>query len=128
MGGDSLDAQLEPIAQFLLVVIALIIVASLTSYILFKVVQRRKDKAHNKLSASRRDKDSGINLFEAPQRTRRRSSGSKSRSSLNLVQILRDFAETMNTPKSGRRGKRRRKSSHQMIDMGKRSEDEGTPT
>lgn len=67
MGGDRLDAQLEPIAEFLLIIIVLLVVASVTAYILSKVVQRRRERAHGKLSGSRRTKHSKIDLFAKPE-------------------------------------------------------------
>ncbi len=63
MGGDRLDAQLEPIAEFLLIFIVLLVVAAVTSFLLSKAVQRRKQRAHNKLSGSRRTHHSKIDLF-----------------------------------------------------------------
>ncbi len=63
MGGDRLDAQLEPIAEFLLIFITLLVVAAVTSFLLSKAVQRRKQRAHNKLSGSRRTHHSKIDLF-----------------------------------------------------------------
>ena len=122
MGADKLDAQLEGVALFLLIVIALIIVATLTSYILFKFVQRRKDKAHNKLSASRRGEDSGINLFEKAERERtggRSRSGSgkgkNSQNSFDFLRWLKDLAYKLDLSRRGSRGRRskgrRRRSS-----------------
>ncbi len=39
------------------------ITAAVVSYVIMNIAQRRKEKAHNNLSASRRDKDSGIEMF-----------------------------------------------------------------
>ncbi len=63
MGGDRLDAQLAPIAEFLLIFILLLVVAAVTSFLLSRAVQRRRDRAHNKLSGSRRTQHSKIDLF-----------------------------------------------------------------
>ncbi len=50
MGGENLDAQLEPLAQLLILVIVLITVAALSFLIINKVAQRRRERAHLKLS------------------------------------------------------------------------------
>lgn len=63
MGGDRLDARLEPIAEFLLIFILLLVVAAVTSFVLTRAVQRRRERAHNKLSGSRRTQHSKIDLF-----------------------------------------------------------------
>jgi|GEM_PF-4943216 len=63
MGGDGLDQQLGPVAEFLLIIIALLFVAAVTAYFLTKAVQRRKERAHGKLSGSRRTGHSKIFLF-----------------------------------------------------------------
>jgi hypothetical protein len=82
MGGDRLDQQLGPIAEFLLIIIALLFVAAVTAYFLTKAVQRRKERAHGKLSGSKRTKHSKIDLFAKPEETNRSSRGSgRSRSS-----------------------------------------------
>ncbi len=76
MGGDSLDAQLQPIAQFLLITILLMAIAAITAYVLSKYVQRKRERAHGKLSASRRGKHTKIDLFakdEAAGNSRHRS-------------------------------------------------------
>lgn len=62
MGGEGLDARLEPIAQALILVILLIGVAAISFFIINKVAIRRKEKAHNKLSASRRSKHTWVDL------------------------------------------------------------------
>jgi hypothetical protein len=66
VGGDRLDQQLGPVAEFLLIIMALLFVASVTAYFLSKVVQRRKERAHGKLSGSRRTKHSKIDLLKRP--------------------------------------------------------------
>ena len=117
MGGESLDAQLEPIAQFLLVVIVMMVVAAVSSYAIMKITQRRKEKAHNKLSSSRRGKDTGINLFgEEPgagdaSESRRSEAGRSARkgSRFNLFTFLKQLAYRLEAPKSRRRGKGRRR-------------------
>lgn len=62
MGGEGLDAQLEPIAQALILIIVLIAVAAISFFIINKVALRRKEKAHNKLSTSRRSKHTWVDL------------------------------------------------------------------
>jgi hypothetical protein len=94
MGADRLDAQLEPLAQFLLLIILLVVVAAVSTYIIIKASARRNERRHRKLSASKRLKETGINLLPrsdedppAPQHSRRRRS---SRSSSNLsIDILK---------------------------------------
>jgi hypothetical protein len=76
MGGDRLDQQLGPIAEFLLIIIALLFVAAVTAYFLTKAVQRRKERAHGKLSGSRRTGHSKIDLFAKPEETGRTTRGS----------------------------------------------------
>ncbi len=117
MGGDNLDARLEPVAELLLIVIVMIMVAAVASYVLMKIAQRRKEKAHNKLSASRRAKDSAINLLAKGSegeavpvergRTERRKP--RKRSSFDFLGFLKQVAERLERPKRSRRGKRRRR-------------------
>jgi hypothetical protein len=90
MGGEGLDAQLEPIAQALILIIVLIGIAAISFFIINKVALRRKEKAHNKLSTSRRSKHAWVDLSggsgasesagRSKHRRRRRSS---SRAELN---------------------------------------------
>lgn len=63
MGGENLDAQLEPIAQILILIIVLIAVATLSFLIINKVALRRREQSHNKLSASRRTKHTQVDLL-----------------------------------------------------------------
>ena len=63
MGGENLDAQLEPIAQFLILIIILMAVATLSFLIINKVARRRREQSHNKLSASRRTKHTQVDLL-----------------------------------------------------------------
>ena len=63
MGGENLDAQLEPIAQVLILVIVLIAVATLSFLIINKIARRRREQSHNKLSASRRTKHTQVDLL-----------------------------------------------------------------
>lgn len=63
MGGENLDAQLEPIAQVLILIIVLIAVATLSFLIINKVARRRREQSHNKLSASRRTKHTQVDLL-----------------------------------------------------------------
>jgi hypothetical protein len=73
VGGDRLDQQLGPVAEFLLIIMALLFVAAVTAYFLSKAVQRRKERAHGKLSGSRRTKHSKIDLFAKSEETNDRS-------------------------------------------------------
>ena len=66
MGGDRLDEQLEPLAQFILLIIVLLIVAAVSSYLLMKIATRRRERRHQKVSNSRRMKDTSIDLFAKP--------------------------------------------------------------
>jgi hypothetical protein len=93
VGGDRLDQQLGPVAEFLLIVIALLFVAAVTAYFLSKAVQRRKERAHGKLSGSRRTNHSKIDLLtrngpgaEAPKKS---SAKSRTRSSAPRIDILK---------------------------------------
>lgn len=117
MGGDNLDAQLGPVAEFVLAMIVMVMVAAVASYLLMKIAQRRKEKAHNKLSASRRGKDSAINLLakgsdnegvpvERGGRERRKP---RKRSDFDLVALLKQTAERLDLRKGKGRGKRRRR-------------------
>ena len=85
VGADRLDAQIEPIAQFLLLIILLTVVAAIVFFITNQVAKRRRERLHGRLSASRRTKHSKIDLFSgademnrasAARPRRRRSSGS----------------------------------------------------
>ena len=107
MGGDRLDEQLEPIAQFVLLIILLLVVTAVSSYVLMKVATRRRERRHQKVSNSRRMKDTSIDLFAKPpspgeaasqgsrkQRSRRSSSGA------HTIDILK--RPDANDPGSGR--------------------------
>jgi Flp pilus assembly protein TadB len=89
MGAESLDAQLEPLAQLLLLIIFLIVVAVASAYILVKAAARRNERRHHKLSSSRRTKHTGINLLRsedsdaAPQPARERSGRTSGRRRTN---------------------------------------------
>ena len=90
MGGEGLDAQLEPLAQALLLLIVLIGVAAISFFIINKLAIRRKEQAHNKLSTSRRSKHSWVDLSgrsEASQSTGRSRQRKSRRSSSNHVMI-----------------------------------------
>jgi hypothetical protein len=137
MGGENLDRQLEPLAEFLLILMAILFVAVVTAYLLSKYVQRRKQAAHNKVSTSRRDKDTGINLLakdvdsaDSDERPSSRSrSKSKSSKSFHLRTFLNDLSYKLNFSRGRRRskrgrGKRRRSSSSGdlQIDLSKKPE------
>jgi hypothetical protein len=98
MGGDRLDQQLGPIAEFLLIIIALLFVAAVTAYFLTKGVQRRKERVHGKLSGSKRTGHSKIDLFARGDETGRttRGSGRSRRSSTGEsgIDILKRPSET----------------------------------
>ncbi len=95
MGGDRLDAQLAPVAEFLLIFILLLVVAAVTSFLLSRAVQRRRDRAHNKLSGSRRTQHSKIDLFAKVEPSggrlggqndrRRRGSSSSGQGTIDIV-------------------------------------------
>lgn len=63
MGGETLDARLEPIAQALILIIILIAVAAVSFLIINKMAIRRRERTHGKLSASRRTKHTQVNLL-----------------------------------------------------------------
>ncbi len=117
MGGDNLDTRLAPFAEFVLAIIVMMMVAAVASYVLMKIAQRRKEKAHNKLSASRRSKDSAINLLAKAsdeegiptERVRNERRKPRKRSDFDLVGLLKQIADRLEMPKGKRRGKRRRR-------------------
>jgi len=113
MGGENLDAQLEPIAQILILIIVLFAVATLSFLIINKVARRRREQSHNKLSASRRTKHTQVDLL----------SGSSA-----------DTGEPARR-RSVHRRRRRNSSQHAMVDILARPKQspegdppEGTPT
>ncbi len=124
MGGDSLDARLAPFAEFLLILIVMIMVAAAASYVLMKIAQRRKEKAHNKLSASRRGVDSAIDLLAKGSETegspveRGRTERRKPRngSGFELLRFLKQVAAWFERPKRSRRGKRRSRRTRSSSD------------
>jgi hypothetical protein len=83
MGPDSLDARLQPLAEFLLLLLLLIGIATVASIILSKMAARRRERAHNRVSASKRLGHTSIDLFgrdrpqsparEVGQQTRQRA-------------------------------------------------------
>jgi ABC-type microcin C transport system permease subunit YejB len=105
MGGESLDAGLEPIAQVLILIIVLIGVASIAFFIINKVAIRRKERAHNKLSTSRRSKHGWVDLSagredsQAGESTHRSSHRRSRRSSSNHVML--DILAKPKEPKDG---------------------------
>lgn len=106
MGAEGLDAQLQPLAQALILIIVLIAIASAAFFIMNKIAVRRKEKAHNKLSTSRRSKHAWVDL-----------SGSSGAS------------ETNERVGRSRQRKRRSSSSHVMLDILARPKNvkEGSP-
>jgi flagellar biosynthesis/type III secretory pathway M-ring protein FliF/YscJ len=93
VGGENLDAGLEPIAQVLILLIVLIAVASVAFFIVNKIAIRRKERAHNKLSTSRRSKHTWVDLSagreksQAEASTQRSSRRTRSRSSSDHVML-----------------------------------------
>lgn len=95
MDGESLDAGLEPVAQALILIIALIAVAFLAFFIINKIAIRRKERVHNKLSTSRRSKHTWVDLS-----------------------VEREGARTEESAqRSSKRRKRRSSSKHVMLDI-----------
>ena len=97
MGGESLDARLEPIAEILILLLVLLAVASLAFFFINKAAARRREKAHRKLSTSRRSKDSWVDLSgeRGGQQMDRRPARRRSRqgSSNDLIDILAKLDE-----------------------------------
>jgi ABC-type microcin C transport system permease subunit YejB len=90
MGGEGLDAQLEPLAQALILIIVLIGIAAISFFIINKVALRRKEKAHNKLSTSRRSKHAWVDLSGgsgASESTEHSKHRKRRRSSSNHVML-----------------------------------------
>ena len=63
MRTENLDEQLEPFAQALILIIVLIAVAAISFFVINKAAQRSKERAHHKLSGSRRTKHTQVDLF-----------------------------------------------------------------
>lgn len=90
MSGEGLDAQLQPVAQALILIIVLIGIASVAFFIINKIAVRRKEKGHNRLSTSRRSRQGWLDLSEgsgASERTRRSKHRRKRHSSSKHVMI-----------------------------------------
>ncbi len=100
MAGDNLDARLEPVAQAFILLLVLVAVASVAFFIINKVALRRKERAHNKLSTSRRSKHTWVDISVG--RERPDAGGASYRAE--------------------HRRRRRSSSSHQMLDLGKPKE------
>jgi hypothetical protein len=79
MGGDSLDARLQPIAEALLMILVLAAVAAIASLIINHVARRRREQKHNKVSGSRRGKHTKSDLFTKTDPTSQGSSGNRKR-------------------------------------------------
>lgn len=102
MGSEKLDAALQPIAEALLLLLILIAVAAISFLIINKVALKRKEKAHNKLSASKRKAHTWVDLSggsaaegrDKSRSTRPRESR-RSSSSDGMVDIL---AKPKNAP------------------------------
>lgn len=63
MRADNLDEQLEPVAQALILIIVLVAVAAISFFVINKAAQRSKERAHHKLSGSKRTKHTQVDLF-----------------------------------------------------------------
>ena len=63
MGGENLDAILEPVAEILILILVLIAVAAVSIFFINKFAARRRDRAHQKLSASKRTKHTQVDLL-----------------------------------------------------------------
>ena len=93
-GGDRLDAAMEPIAQAIIVLLVLLAIASVSFFIINKAAVRRRERAHDKLSGSRRAKDTWVDL----------SGGAIG-------------SETKRTGSSKHPKRRRSSSDHEMLDI-----------
>ena len=103
MRAENLDEQLEPIAHALILIIVLLTVAAISFFVINKAAQRSKERAHHKLSGSRRTKHTQVDLFGG---SRKADGGSG------------DYR--------GKHTRRRRSSSHQpSIDILARPKDSG---
>jgi 4-hydroxybenzoate polyprenyltransferase len=63
LGGENLDAVLEPVAEVLILMLVLVAAAAVSIFIINKVAGRRRDRAHQKISASRRTKHTQVDLL-----------------------------------------------------------------
>ena len=106
MGAEGLDAQLQPLAQALILILLLIGISAVAFFIINKIAIRRKEKAHNKLSTSRRSRNAWVDL-----------SGSSGAS------------ETVEKNGRSRHRRRRSSSTHVMLDIlaGPKDVKDGSP-
>ena len=83
MSGENLDAALQPIAEALILIMVLIAVAAISFLVINKVAQRRRDRAHQKLSGSRRTKHTQVDLLGGAKTSSSRDAGAVSGSRVN---------------------------------------------
>lgn len=60
---EQLDATLEPFAQLGLILLVLLACAALGGLVIYYMATRRRDKQHQRVSNSKRDQQTGIDLF-----------------------------------------------------------------
>lgn len=63
MNQDKLDKALEPLAIYLLSGALVIALAAVGAILVTSYIRRRKQRAHEKVSRSRRSKDTAYDLF-----------------------------------------------------------------
>ena len=63
MGDARLDEILEPLLQILILVAVLVTVATISFFAISKFSQSRRDRAHTKISGSRRTKHTQVDLL-----------------------------------------------------------------
>lgn len=73
MGGENLDAILEPVAEILILILVLIAVAAVSIFFINKFAARHRDRAHQKVSASKRTKHTQVDLLGGSSAAREKS-------------------------------------------------------
>jgi hypothetical protein len=63
MGDAKLDEILEPLLQILILIAVLVTVATISFFVISKFSQSRRDRAHIKISGSRRTKHTQVDLL-----------------------------------------------------------------
>ena len=104
MGITGLDPRLEPVVEALVLLVVLLAVGILAAWMLNIMARRRRARRHEKLSGSRRMKQTSIDLFAKPA-----------------------AKEAGSSHRKGHGGRRSRSSHTHAIDLFKRVEGQAGP-
>lgn len=79
MGADRFERMLAPVAEALLILLGVVLLAIAVQYFVVAYIKRQRENAHKKLSRSRRDAETAHNLFTPKDQRKSSRSGSRRR-------------------------------------------------